>query len=245
MTIYSFSGTGNSLKAARDIASKCGGSVVPIREPLPIPAPDDAIGFVFPCYFGAIPNMVERFIRKARFTADYFFAVITYGGSAGNAIYDTDALLKSKGLKLDYGGNVIAYPNYVAKYPMFRNPLRTTPKQDKKVSAIAEDALARRQTKTPKRNRLFASFSEERSKFAEMDGAFSVSGDCVSCGICAKLCPAGNIEISDGKPRFQHKCEQCMACVQWCPSRAINTPKTIKRGRYHHPAITAEDMMGE
>ncbi|MDR3121471.1 MAG: flavodoxin, partial [Clostridiales bacterium] len=39
-------------------------------------------------------------------------------------------------------------------------------------------------------------------------------------------------------------CEQCMACIQFCPKRAINyRDKTQKRKRYHHPDITAQDLV--
>jgi ferredoxin len=243
MVVYYFSGTGNSLKAARDIAARCGGTIRAIREPIGATEHTDAIGFVFPCYFGGMPNIVERFIRESAFSADYFFTVVTYGGTAGNSIYDVCAMLQEKELKLDYGKAISAYPNYVVSYPMFRNPRTTTRKQDRKVAAIAGDILARKQSEPPKQSAFMVRFSGARVKLAGMDAEFGASDACVHCGLCAKLCPAGNIEMADGKPRFLHKCEQCMACVQWCPKRAVNTPKTVKRGRYHHPDVTVEDML--
>jgi ferredoxin len=242
MIIYYFSGTGNCLKAARDIAAKCGGAIKAIREPITAEH-TDAAGFVFPCYFGGLPNIVERFIRESEFSADYFFVVSSYGAMAGNSIYSAYALLKAKGLKLDYGAGFRAYPNYVAMYPMFRNPRTTTRNQDKKVAAIAEDILARKQNKSPKQSTLMARLGGGGKSLSGMDADFSVSDACVNCGLCAKLCPVGNIEIADSKPKFLHRCEQCMACIQWCPKRAINTPKTLKRGRYRHPDVTAEDIL--
>jgi ferredoxin len=236
MTIYYFSGTGNSLKAARDIAEKCGGSVASMRALANVEAKEDAIGFTFPVYFGGVPNAVAELIRNSRFDADYFFAVVTYGGTAGTALEQVASLLSDKGLRLDYGVGVWAYPNYIAMYSFPFNPKKTAAKQDKKMAVIAEAVNHRT------RNEIATKPVTVKS-VAEMDTAFTVSPDCIGCGQCAKLCPAGNIEIADGKPLFLHKCEQCMACIQWCPKSAINTPKTLKRNRYHNPNVTVEDLM--
>jgi epoxyqueuosine reductase QueG len=61
--------------------------------------------------------------------------------------------------------------------------------------------------------------------------------------LCVKICPVGNISLKTEKPQFSHRCEQCMACIQWCPHRAINTPKTVKRRRYTNPAVRAEELI--
>jgi Pyruvate/2-oxoacid:ferredoxin oxidoreductase delta subunit len=46
-----------------------------------------------------------------------------------------------------------------------------------------------------------------------------------------------------GKPIWQHTCEQCFACLQWCPEEAIQYGKnTKKKRRYHHPEIRLRDM---
>ena len=29
------------------------------------------------------------------------------------------------------------------------------------------------------------------------------------------------VELKDGRPMWLHRCEQCMACLQWCPAEAI------------------------
>lgn len=53
----------------------------------------------------------------------------------------------------------------------------------------------------------------------------------------------GNIKIKDHKVEFLHKCEQCMACIQYCPNKALNYKNvTQKRKRYHHPEITAKEL---
>jgi ferredoxin len=239
--VYYFSGTGNSLKAARDIAEKCGGSIASMRMPAAPTESGGAVGFVFPVYYGGLPNAVRQFIRQSDFTGLYFFAVATYGAMSGGAINDVDALIRDKGLRLDYGAGVRAYPNYIAAYPMFRNAQRTAAKQDKKIAGIAGEIS--RETRNINKKPDFTRKTDAANILASKDCCFTVSDDCVNCGMCAKICPVGNIELAYGKPAFRHGCEQCMACIQWCPQRAINYGnKTQKRRRYHHPAVKAEDL---
>jgi formate hydrogenlyase subunit 6/NADH:ubiquinone oxidoreductase subunit I len=46
------------------------------------------------------------------------------------------------------------------------------------------------------------------------------------------------------KPSWLHRCEQCLACLQWCPQEAIQYgKKTVKYPRYHHPEVILKDML--
>jgi ferredoxin len=190
-----------------------------------------------------MPNTVERFIRDSAFAADYFFAVATCGAMGGDAIGAVGELLRQKGQTLHYGKVCRAYPNYIAMYPMLLNRRRVPAAQDKRMAKIAGDIAGRVQTDIPQVSKMAKKMAAERAKYLEMDNQFTVSDFCVKCGLCAKICPVGNISIEAGKPQFTHKCEQCMACVQWCPQKAINTPKTVKRRRYTNPSIRAEDLI--
>ncbi len=44
---------------------------------------------------------------------------------------------------------------------------------------------------------------------------------CIGCGKCAKVCPQGNITMSDGKPKFGGSCVGCMGCAFTCPKDAV------------------------
>ena len=62
-----------------------------------------------------------------------------------------------------------------------------------------------------------------------MDKQFRVDDKCNQCGICGKVCPSENITMQEGKPVWNHHCEQCFACLQWCPKKAIQYGKrTVK-----------------
>ena len=49
----------------------------------------------------------------------------------------------------------------------------------------------------------------------------SDGGKCVACGLCASVCPMQNIEIDDGKVKFNGKCTMCYRCFSACPKQAI------------------------
>ena len=85
------------------------------------------------------------------------------------------------------------------------------------------------------------SFSES---WRLMDHGFSSNENCVSCGTCEKICPVDNVVLINGKPSWQHNCEQCFACLQWCPQSAIQYGKhTENDKRYHHPSVKPSDLM--
>jgi ferredoxin len=80
-----------------------------------------------------------------------------------------------------------------------------------------------------------------------LDAKFVVTDACTRCGACARVCPVGNIELVDGRPRWHHRCEQCLACIHWCPVAAVQIRgcPTAKRGRYHHPDVTLDDIASQ
>ena len=70
------------------------------------------------------------------------------------------------------------------------------------------------------------------------DKRFHVEKDkCVKCGICANVCPVGDIKGSHGEyPEWLHHkdCLTCFTCYHHCPHHAIEFGKqTQKKGQYY------------
>lgn len=228
--IYYFTGTGNSLRTAVNIAERLGDTeLVSMRgDAVELSAEDcDVIGFVYPVYHWTVPEHVVKFVEGLKInTTAYIFAVANPSLICGFACEKMAELMRAKGAELAYANIVNCVANYVIVYPPFPSPKFMVPRMEKKAARIAEDIANRRLKAYPKAGALtrrkmkkFMGPYLELQKYA--DNPFTISDACISCGLCAKVCQCKNIELKGGKPTFLHHCSNCMACVTSCPKRAI------------------------
>lgn len=248
--IFYFSGTGNCLKLSKDIAEAlpdCGIVSMGTSREYVLVGEYDSIGFVYPVYFQGIPGKVRDFISRIDFGTNkktYIYAVATYGALAGNGVSQTAALLRGRGLELSYGNTVRMFSNYIIFYNMSKKVDAVTEASNRAAVPVIDDIKHHRTRRTGKPNPLLEAYYQMRFKSVpEMDKYYTVSDGCVSCGICQRVCPVDNIGLDRGKPFFRHHCEQCVACIQYCPKRAINFKnKTQKRRRYTNPYINSNQL---
>ena len=77
-----------------------------------------------------------------------------------------------------------------------------------------------------------------------LDEMFTVSDKCTSCGLCERICLVKNIRLENGQPEWLHHCEHCVACISWCPVRAIEYgDRTQSRRRYRNLRIQPDELM--
>jgi len=258
--IYYFTGTGNTLAVARQLADALGDTtLIPITRamkdaPLPPEAETaDAIGFAFPIYFVDMPAIVQEFVRGLQIHGNpYLFGVATCGGSPGGALYNLDALLKTKGAHLSLGAAITMPENFIG--PM--NLMEPVEKVEgilasarDRIPEIADAISSRREIplegsdSTP--YRVVASFF--RFCVTSVYGTprrLHATDRCNRCGICARICPTENITVTDSAVAWGSACTWCYACIHWCPQEAVEIGgRTKGRRRYHHPDVTVADMV--
>lgn len=253
--IYFYTGTGNSLWTAKKLAEKLGDTeLIPItltgKEPMQPSA--DKIGFIFPVHIWGIPSPVVDFLDRLKAgSSGYYFAVAVHAGQVAATLLQLKKMLEGKNIKLSSGFSVCMPSNYI--------PWGGADSQDKqrkrfdaaldKITNIASFISAGKEMppeKGPAWQNIFLSaiYRSSYDRVPRMDKPFYADEKCTGCGICEKICPAQNISLVDKKPAWLHRCEQCFACLQWCPEEAIQYGKgTIKRKRYRHPEITLKDML--
>ena len=221
-TIYYFTGTGNSLRAAQVVAEALGDTeIISMRcNPADVPAADsDVIGFVFPIYHWTLTEAVYEFISKLQINPKaYIFAVSTLCRINGYAFEVLDELLKQKGVSLQYAKRIYAVANLCIAYPPFPSEKNMIPKMERNLTKAALEIQARK-TNSYSKAGFFTRLIYPRMMpkylkvLPEIDKGFSISESCVSCGLCSRVCPRSNIVLVDDKPTFLHHCSCCMACV--------------------------------
>ncbi len=254
-TIYYFSGSGNSLVVARAIAAKLGDTkLIHMAHPdAAQPSPNTPrIGLVFPVYIFGLPLIVTRLIEKLKVPADaYVFAVAAHGGMPCSTLTQAAQLFSKRGLTLAAGFAVTMVDNYTplgGAMPQEKQKVRFE-KAARRIDEICASIQKRERSLHrgwPAVNWLFSGIMYRRSapKIPGMDKQFTADSNCNGCGVCEQVCPVANIKMSEGRPVWQHHCEQCFACLHWCPQKAIQYGKnTAGKTRYHHPDVTIKDMM--
>jgi ferredoxin len=258
-TIYFFTGTGNSLKIAKVLNEKLKDSeLIPIAkiwEMEKLESLSEKVGFIFPLYLSGLPKIILDFINKINLSkTNYLFTVITSAGDINEQpLQQLEKILKTKEKTLNAGFFITMPTNYIIGdvIPSEQRQKEYFEKAFKYVDHISEivknkennltkDVFEKDVSRSEGINR---SFLEE---VYESDKSFYADENCNSCGICEKVCPVNNIVLLEGHPEWQHKCQQCLACINFCPEEAIQfEAKTLKPGRYHHPEITLQEIINQ
>jgi ferredoxin len=255
ITIYYYTGTGNSLWVARTLAHELGGAeVISIADSTEsvVATPSRTVGVVFPVHMWGLPAAVIRFADHLRtLRPDYVFAAAVNAGQVSNTLVQLKRLLATKGIALSLGYEVKMPSNYIP----WGGPGPVDKQRELFESARAKIARIAGEIKHEGRGQVEKGPIWQRLLFTllykltfpmvpKMDKKFWVDRKCNECGICSKVCPARNIAVDEGKPAWNHQCEQCFACLQWCPREAIQCGrKTPQYERYHHPEIRVKDIL--
>ena len=224
--VFYFSGTGNSYQAALAMCA-------PGEQPIDIvrclreerfrfaPVGDEAVGFVFPVYYGGLPSVAADFLKRLLLERPpvYCYAVLTCGGGSYGAPDMLAKALHARGVRLHAAFTVVMPENYVV---MFRVP--EAKEQQRILSAAAAQleeiraAVERREASgvhVTVRERLFTAGMYPSYVHGRKTAKFFADETCVGCGVCAKRCPVGAISMESGRPQWiADRCARCMACLR-------------------------------
>lgn len=248
--VYFFSGTGNSLSVVKKI-EQTGATVKSIPVALEENKVCDAekVGFVFPVYYLGMPKCVHEFMESIKFiNAKYIYMVCTMGWNLrGGVIKQMKSYLKNKNLKLNMGYYIQMPMNdftYASVHDE-KSQKKILSKVDKKIDKALDLINNEKQyfSCEPVKMLVEKQNGQFCSECNENDKKFTISSDCVSCGICAKVCPVGNIELKDGKPVWKHSCQMCFGCFHLCPKKAISYDgKGTEITHYRNPDCSVAEI---
>lgn len=225
----------------------------------------ERLGFVFPVHGWRVPRLVRSFISRLRLkpfgdgispdSKPFYYAVCTAGDSIGKTIdtlnksLQANHQLQAMDISLpDSTYSLIMPESYVGLPFMDVDPSekekRKKEKAAQQLKAICEDLRERKTgishlTEGP----LPWFFTHVVGGFFEhvliTDKRFHVVEErCVKCGICANVCPVGDISGGKGKkPVWLHHddCLTCFSCYHHCPHHAIEFGRqTQKKGQYYY-----------
>ncbi len=248
--IFYFTGTGNSLYAAKELDEK----IISIpqvikREKLEFAA--DSIGIVCPVYGHEMPGMVKEFIRRVSFDTSYLFVVLTYGAHHGGAAEIADLYLQSVGKRADYITSIEMVDNFLPAFDMNEQTARDK-QVEKHLDRIRADIRAKRRgiQKADLAEKAAHRMYIEMVKNAPETiwAAFQVTDECIGCGICTRVCPAGCIHLENQYAVHDpERCQACYACVHACPKMAVQftlpRPEKNPAARYRNEHVTLCELV--
>ena len=253
--IYCFTGTGNSLAAARQLTEMLNDDcrIEMMNDWIDhdnIDPETNCVGLIFPVYTWSMPKLVKRFTRRLHISPEtYIFAIYTNAGSPGATGMNLRKMLNRKKADLNAGFSLIMPSNYTP-FGLFteKKCKQTLSRAKKKLRQIAVTVAARRSARIEKTPIFWPLAAILNPLFmAQANGGkskFTVNDKCCGCQLCTKICPNSNIKLENGKPVWTNSCELCLACLHWCPVKAIEFGRVSRNGkRYHHPDINVYDLI--
>lgn len=254
-TIFYFTGTGNSLWAARALARELGNTelISMVDWDIKKQAIDSpVIGLIFPVHIWGVPSRVLNFLDELKaMSPDYIFAIANNAGQVSNTLVQLKKVMEFKGLALSSGWSIIMPSNYIPWGGPGSPDEQTERFQASrlKLSTIAEKIRSRVKMPVEKGPLWQRIVFTGLYKFTfplvhKMDDKFWVDERCNQCNLCVNICPRENIAMQNERLIWHNHCEQCLACIQWCPKEALQYgPKTPAYTRYHHPEVKVKDLM--
>lgn len=234
MLMLYFSGTGNSKYIANLFSKKIGAKCYSIEEKIDFKKEiqkQDTIAFCYPIYASNVPRIMREFVTKNIETLKnkkliIFCTQLIFSGDGARIFTDL--------LPDGYGEVIYAehfnMPNNICNSGIF--PIKNGEKTkkyiktaQKKINRICKD-LEKGKIKKRGFNKVSNIIGKSQSgywpKIEEKNkSSVQVDNDCIKCGLCTKLCPMKNLNLTNNEIVQNNNCILCYRCVNACPKKAI------------------------
>lgn len=245
--ILVFSGTGNSLAVAESLGVRLGMDVILLRSPLigeaspefPVMEGEEVI-WVSPVYSWGLPGVVANFMSRAVFSGNpRQHLVLTYGDDCGLTPEQWRGIIgpsAAAAFGVRMPNTYVSFPGFDVDSPEVEG--RKLGAYQERVEEIASKIeggfngtdVRRGGAAWLKSRVVYPSFIKHCSRTEKFHVA-----ECVHCGMCAKVCPMGNVRLETEGPEWGKDCTGCLACYHSCPVHAINYGRfTRRKGQYRH-----------
>ncbi len=253
--VFYFSGTGNSRFVAFELAKMLELEAFDIANYYELYSSGQCINvslpkgetlvFVSPVHSWGMSLPMKQFVKNLElkdFTGQKVIAVFTCGDTCGRAREQIVNLLKKKNIGVS---NVycVQMPNTYIVLKGFgidseelkNKKLRAAkPEIERIVADIKTDCKLDNYIVGTKPFLKGAILYPLFMKFMLGDKKFFTDENCISCGLCEKVCPQKNIILNDGHPKWLGRCVKCLSCIHRCPKLAIQFGDiTQSQGRYY------------
>ena len=250
--IFYFSGTGNSLYAAKKIQKEIGYEIINISVATAQNQfeyeleEQESVGFVFPAYYYGVPTIVADFIRKLELNHTdqmHIFSVMTCGANCGGADRQVRKLLEENNLHLSAFYELPMVDNFIFGYDLLNktDQEETLKSAEGKLKGIIKSISVKGVSDKPSSifERVLTGAIYPIYQKGRKTKKFYADNRCITCNLCEDICPSKAIKMVDGKPEWiKDQCIHCVACINRCPVEAIQYGQnTKKRNRYIHPIL--------
>lgn len=222
-----FSPTGGTKKVA-DVVAK--GTKLDAEEIDLIKEPDKLMKVNFekedlclvavPSYGGRIPSVITDMFRNVKADGTKAILVAVFGNRAiDDTLLELQDVLEVSGFVCIAGMEAVAEHSLVHQF----GTGRPDQQDERGLLEFAEKIMKNIETQDKPEfpgNRPYREYGGVPLKPV-------ANGNCNSCGLCAKECPADAISLDNPKLTDKDKCISCMHCVAICPKKARNCNKFI------------------
>ncbi|MDC7223201.1 MAG: EFR1 family ferrodoxin [Spirochaetales bacterium] len=252
ISLYYFSGTNNTLRAAEELERQgtAGGLLIKAeklgRIYLGSNAPDFFL-LMSPVYGGGLPRKIYKWARTLP-PGEGKKCALVMTAAGGEHWVNRGAgtklarLLKRQGYHLSYTRILGTPSNWLVPTPddLARALWAVLPEKCAHIVSQLKERTERDIRRNPLREGLLGlmAYCEDQIG-ARLWGRFlKANSSCTGCGKCVRHCPMDNIRLEGSGPvYFGWNCVSCMGCVYLCPVHAI-TPRMLKavvlKGGYDH-----------